>query len=124
MLSKKLNVMLMQQFLYLIPALPLLGFLVLSIAGRSLSKRMIATVGAGTVGISAILVIIAGLNFIQNTPADAAYTQNLWQWIRTETFSCSISFRLDALSLVFAFIITFVGALIHVYSTAFMREDR
>src|SRR5205085_11135983 len=53
-----------------------------------------------------------------------AYTQTFWQWMQTENFSCSVSLRLNALSLVFVFIITFVGALIHIYSTAFMREDR
>ena len=41
-----------------------------------------------------------------------------------QSFSCSMSLRLDALSLVFVFIITFVGSLIHIYSIAFMQQDR
>lgn len=114
----------MQQLLFLIPTLPLLGFLVLSLAGRHLPKGVIAIIGAGTVTLAAILVIVMGIQFLQAAPPENAYTQTLWQWIKTETFSCSISFRLDALSLVFVFIITFVGALIHIYSTAFMHEDR
>ena len=44
--------------------------------------------------------------------------------MKTENLSVSISLRVDALSLVFVFIITFVGALIHIYSAAFMRHDR
>jgi NADH-quinone oxidoreductase subunit L len=112
----------MQQYLFLIPALPLLGFLILSIAGRQLSKTAIAIVGAGTVSIAALLTIIIGSQFLQ-TP-NTAYAQTLYNWINTENFSCAIRLRLDALSLVFTFIITFVGALIHIYSTEFMHEDR
>lgn len=113
----------MQQFIYLIPGLPLLGFLVLSLAGRHLSKRSIACIGAGSIIAAAAIVIVLGIQFLQSPPPNGAYTKTLWQWIRTQTFSCSFSLRLDALSLVFVFVITFVGALIHIYSTAFMRHD-
>src|SRR3954467_10751689 len=114
----------MQQILFLVPTLPLLGFLALSLAGRRLSKAIIAVIGAGSVSLAAILTIVIGIQFLLAAPAGNAYTQTMWQWIRTENFSCSFSFRLDALSLVFTFVITFVGALIHIYSTAFMHEDR
>lgn len=114
----------MNQLLTWIPALPLIGFLILSLAGRHLPRPIIAWIGAGVVSAAAILTILLGIQFLQAPPPAGAYTQTLWQWMRTETFSCSVSFRLDALSLVFVFIITFVGALIHIYSTAFMRHDR
>src|SRR3954468_1138685 len=114
----------MNNLLELIPALPLAGFLVLSLAGRHLPKTIIALIGAGTVSAAAIIAILLGIQFLQIPPANDAYTQTLWQWVQTENFSCSVSLRLDALSSVFVFIITFVGALIHIYSTAFMRHDR
>jgi len=114
----------MNNLLALIPALPLAGFLVLSLLGRRLPKTIIAFIGAGTVSAAAIICILMGIQFLQTPPVGNAYTQTLWQWIRTENFSSSISLRVDALSLVFLFIITFVGALIHIYSTAFMRHDR
>ena len=114
----------LNNLLALIPALPLTGFLVLSLAGRRLPKTIIALIGAGTVCIAAIVTIVIGIRFLQDPPVDNAYTQTLWQWISTQNFSCSVSLRVDALSLIFVFIITFVGALIHIYSTAFMRHDR
>jgi NADH-quinone oxidoreductase subunit L len=114
----------MNNFLALIPALPLTGFLVLSLAGRRLPKTIIALIGAGTISAAAIIAIFMGIQFLQTPPVDNAYIQTLWQWMQTKNFSCFISFRVDALSLVFVFIITFVGALIHIYSTAFMRQDR
>ncbi|WP_276502123.1 NADH-quinone oxidoreductase subunit L [Terrimonas pollutisoli] len=114
----------MNNLLALIPALPLAGFLVLALAGRALHKNAIAWIGAGSVSIAAIIAMIAGVEFLQTPPDGGAYTQTLWQWMSTENLSIAISLRLDALSLVFVFIITFVGALIHIYSTAFMRSDR
>src|SRR3954451_2445640 len=114
----------MNNLLALIPALPLAGFLVLSLAGRRLPKTIIALIGAGTITVAAIIAIVLGIQFLQEPPAGDAYTQTLWQWMQTANFSCSVSLRIDALSLVFVFIITFVGALIHIYSTAFMRHDR
>jgi NADH-quinone oxidoreductase subunit L len=114
----------MNNLIALIPALPLLGFFVLFVAGRRLPKTAIAWVGAGTVCAAAILVLLLGIQFLQSTPPSGAYTQTLWQWLSTGNFSCAIQFRVDALSLVFVFVITFVGALIHLYSVAFMKEDR
>ncbi|HEY1112551.1 MAG TPA: NADH-quinone oxidoreductase subunit L [Chitinophagaceae bacterium] len=114
----------MDNLLALIPGLPLAGFLVLSLAGRRLSRNTIAWTGAGSVSAAAVLAMVLGFGFLQGPPDGGAYTQTLWQWINTGSFSAAINFRVDALALVFVFIITFVGALIHIYSTAFMREDR
>src|SRR5688572_27852282 len=114
----------MNNLLALIPALPLAGFLMLSLAGKGLSKNAIAFIGAGSVSAAAVIAIMLGVQFIQTPPAGEAYAQTLWHWMSTENFSVSVSLRIDALSMVFVFIITFVGALIHIYSTAVMRHDR
>lgn len=114
----------MQQYLYLIPALPLLGFLILSIAGRYLSRNFIAGIGAGSISLAAILALITSAGFIQSPPSSGAYTQLLWHWFLTGGLAADISLRMDALSLVFICIITLIGALIHIYAAAFMREDR
>src|SRR5215217_1094111 len=114
----------MNELLALIPAFPLMGFLILSFAGRRLPRKVIAWIGAGSVSISAVIAIVLAIQYIQTPPADNAYVQTLWQWMHTENFSYFIRFRLDALSVIFVCIITFVGALIHIYSTAFMQHDR
>jgi NADH-quinone oxidoreductase subunit L len=113
----------MTNYLFLIPALPLLGFLLLAFAGRRMSKNAIAITGAGSVCIAALITIVLGVQFLQ-APANVVYQQTLWQWMSVGTFNSSFGLKIDALSLVFVFIITFVGALIHIYSTAFMRSDR
>src|SRR5690349_9372326 len=100
----------MNQLLPYIPAFPLLGFLILSLFGRKMSKTSIAVVGAGTVCLSAIITIILGISFLQTPPTGGTYDQLLWSWFSIGNLSVDIGLRVDALTLVFIFIITFVGA--------------
>lgn len=102
--------------------LPLLGFITLAIVGKRLSKNTIASIGVGSVGIAAILTIVLGIDYINHPTIDG--TVAFWSWFKVDTLSPSISFTLDALSLIFIFVITFVGFLIHLYSASFMREDK
>lgn len=107
--------------LWLIPALPLIGSFILIMAGSRLPKRMVPIVGAGSVGLAALVTIIIGFNFISSgsTSVDVL----AWQWMDVAGFSPAVAFHLDALSLVFIFVITFVGFLIHIYSAEFMVDD-
>ncbi|HJZ40554.1 MAG TPA: NADH-quinone oxidoreductase subunit L [Bacteroidales bacterium] len=109
--------------LALIPIMPLLGFLILACCGSRMSKQMIAFTGAVSVGISVLITLITGLAFLVTPPAGNVVVVNLWQWFSTGGLALSIVFRLDALSLVFIFVITFIGFLIHVYSIDFMAGD-
>jgi len=114
----------MLECLWLIPALPFAGFLVLSLAGRRLSHRAIALVGAGSIGLSAAVAGMVALGFIAAPPRGHAFTQTLWIWLDTAQFRPAVAFYLDPLSLVMILVVTFVGFLIHLYSTEFMiREE-
>lgn len=114
----------MDKYLWLIPALPLGGFLILALAGKQLSRSSVALVGAGSICLSALVTFVVGGAFLAGLPANAVYTQTLWTWFEVGAFSAKITLSLDVLSLVFVFVITFIGALIHIYSTAFMEADR
>lgn len=114
----------MDKYLWLIPALPLVGFLILALAGNHLTRRSVAMVGAGSICLSALVTFAVGGAFLSGTPENAVYTQTLWTWFDVGAFNAKITLTLDVLSLVFVFVITFIGALIHIYSTAFMEADR
>jgi NADH-quinone oxidoreductase subunit L len=109
--------------LALIPILPLIGFLILSIFGGRLPKIVNALVGTGSVGLSALLTLILGISFLTSSPVGGVYSVTLWEWFSTGGLVANITFRLDALSLIFIFVITFVGFLIHIYSVEFMKDD-
>ena len=109
--------------LWIAPALPFAGFLILAFAGKRLPKSITALIGAGSVGLSALLTIIIGIAFISSPPAGYSFNQNLWTWFNVAGFNPEIAFHLDALTVVFMFVITFVGFLIHLYSIEFMKDE-
>jgi len=113
----------MKELLWLIPALPFTGALILVLTGGRLSRLWVSIVGAGSVGVAAIVTIVVGLDFLSGPTDLNFYRQVAWTWISISGFTIDFAFHLDALSLVFLFVITFVGFLIHVYSTEFMAED-
>ena len=51
----------MLELLGLIPALPLAGFVVLALAGRRLSRPAVAVFGAGSVGLSALVMVVVAI---------------------------------------------------------------
>ena len=113
----------MTTFIALIPAMPLLGFLVLALFGQKLTRKAAGLVGVFSVGISTLLTIIVGAGFLKSLPQVKSYSIVIWEWISAGNLKADISFTLDALSLVFCFVITFVGLLIHLYSIEFMKKD-
>ena len=113
----------MLDYLWLIPALPFAGFLILALFGSEMPRKGVAWIGSGSVGLSALLTIIAGTGFISGLPGNSFFNQKLWTWLSVQGFTTDITLHLDALSLVFIFVITFVGFLIHLYSTGFMKDE-
>lgn len=113
----------MFELLWLVPVLPLVGFFVLALWGSRMSKAGAAIVGCGSVGISALLVLWIGMNFLSGLTGQSVYSQTLWSWMSLPGFMANFTLRLDSLTLVFIFIVTFVGFLIHLYSVAYMDEE-
>ncbi len=113
----------MNDLLSLIPALPFAGFLVLALLGSRLSKTITALVGAGSVGLSAILTVLIGIRFVTAPPQNHAFTQTLWTWMQFDGYSPAISFYLDPLSLLMTLVVTIVGFLIHLYSAEHMLDE-
>ena len=113
----------MAALLWPIPVLPLAGFVVLAILGRTMPRRLVAMIGAGSVGVSAVLAVILAVHFLGSTPPDGAVTATFWTWFEAGGLKPAIALRLDALSLVFTLVVTFVGFFIHLYSTSFMAGD-
>lgn len=110
-------------FLWLIPALPLFSFLFLAILGSKMSKKAVGILGTVSVGLSALLTLWIGIAFLTSPPDGNFYQQTLWIWFDVGGLNPAIAFYLDPLSLIFSFVITFVGFLIHWYSMEFMETE-
>jgi NADH-quinone oxidoreductase subunit L len=113
-----------------IALLPLLGAVFNLVLGRYFSKATVHTVAIaavfGACVLSGILVFWA---LFQLGPTGTAYwksggfTQVAWHWLEIGSFKADLAFHLDTLSAVMILIITFVGTLIHIYSTGYMAHD-
>lgn len=111
------------EILWLVPFLPMLGFLILALFGKKIPRNLVPVIGAGVVGVSALITIILGIDFLNNAVPGAVIEQHLWTWFSIGNFHPEITLHLDALSLIFIFVITFVGFLIHLYSAEYMKDD-
>ena len=111
----------MLEYLWLVPALPLVGFFALFVTEGKLPDRLVAIIGAGSIGLAALVALGAGIEFVQS--GEAFYSQSLWTWMAVGDFTPSITLYLDPLSLVMTGVITGVGFLIHLYATGYMWKD-
>lgn len=113
----------MLSLLWLIPALPAAGFLVLLLLNGRLGRRAVGFVGAGSVGLAFVVAAVVTIDFVSGPPPGDAYGQVLWTWFDVAGLRPQIALYLDAMSLLFVLVITFVGFLIHLYSTEFMEQE-
>jgi NADH-quinone oxidoreductase subunit L len=108
------------QIVYLIPLLPLLGFLINGLGRNYLSKTGISLIGSGTILGSFILSIWVFLQVKGGNTFVAEY----FNFIAVDKLVIPFAFKIDPLSSLFLLIITGVGFLIHVYSASYMHEEK
>jgi NADH-quinone oxidoreductase subunit L len=110
-------------WLWLVPAIPFAGALILALFGSRMRGKAAGVVGTGTIAASAVISILITAAFIGSPPPGGAYEQKLWVWIAVGSFQPEIAFYLDALSVIMMLVVTCVSFLIHLYSTEFMEGD-
>ena len=106
--------------LWLIPVLPLAGFLLNGILGRRLSKTVINTIAIGSVLLSFawVLKTLAGLGDL-----NTAHTEQYFTWIQSGSLNIGFDFTVDRLTAVMLLVVTGIGSLIHIYSIGYMAHE-
>lgn len=105
---------------WLIPVLPLVGFLINGLGRNRLSRSVSGIIGSGVVLASFVLSLLVFLEVKKNGGQDV----HLFNFINITSLHIDFAFKMDALSSLFLLIITGVGFLIHVYSTAYMHDEK
>lgn len=108
---------------WIVPALPLLGFLLLAAFGRWLPRWLLACIGVGSVGAAALATTAIAIAFAVREPVGGAFVSELWTFLDVPPYRCRFVLYWDALSLIMALVVTWVAFLIHLYSVEFMRQD-
>jgi NADH-quinone oxidoreductase subunit L len=109
--------------LLLIPLLPFLGFLVNAGIGRRLSKPVSGAVACGAIGGAFVVSLLSVWRMLGLEGESRALVEQVFTWIASGDFTAAFTLRLDPLSSVMILVITGIGSLIHVYSTAYMHEE-
>jgi NADH-quinone oxidoreductase subunit L len=105
--------------LWLIPILPLLGFLINGLFGRRFSKGLVSAVAIGSVALS----FAWALRAILSLDLDHAHVEHYFTWIQSGAFRVNCDFSVDRLTAVMLMVVTGVGLLIHVYSIGYMAHE-
>jgi len=111
--------------LYLIPLLPLAGFVVNATFGRRLSKTVSAAVAVGAMALSFGWSAAAVWRLLHLEPVGGvrSISEVVYSWIVSGRLNIPFELRLDPLAAVMILVITGIGTLIHLYSTAYMHEE-
>jgi NADH-quinone oxidoreductase subunit L len=109
----------MKNLIFWIPLLPFIGFLINGLGRKYLSKGFVSIIGCGTVLGSFIISLLVFFNKVYS-----ATPLHYFDFFTVGTLKVPFAFQVDQLSTLFLLIITGVGFLIHVYSTAYMHEEK
>ncbi|MCC6712902.1 MAG: NADH-quinone oxidoreductase subunit L [Candidatus Dadabacteria bacterium] len=92
--------------------------------GEHTEKKIASLVGCGVVLASALISTSLFIELLSMEPGQRRIIQELFVWIPSGSFTVSFDFLFDTLSCIMALVITWIGFLIHVYSTGYMHDDR
>jgi NADH-quinone oxidoreductase subunit L len=105
----------------LVPLFPLIGFLINGFFGKKLSKGLSGAIAC--LAILASFILSVGIFMEARHLPSHSQIVNLFSWISAGSLDIPFEFVVDPLSTWFLLIITGIGFLIHVYSTAYMHDD-
>ena len=109
----------MNNLVFLVPLFPLIGFLINGLGRKSLAKPAIGVIGSASVLASFVVSILL---FLQ-VKSGGAIIVNYFNFINVASLKIPFAFQIDQLSSLFLLIITGIGFLIHLYSTAYMTDE-
>ena len=110
----------MENIVYSIILLPVLGFLINGLFGKHLPKVLVGTIATLVVFTSFILSVNLFLGF---TDHSAPVVVKAFEWFTIGGVQVNFGFQIDQLSLMMMMIITGIGSLIHLYSIGYMSHD-
>ena len=109
--------------LFLIPLVPFVGFLVNASLGRRVRKPAAGAIACGSMIASFAVSLWAVVQLVKLSPGARAFSQQVFTWITSGDLSIAFTLRLDPLAAVMILVVSGIGSLIHVYSTAYMHEE-
>ena len=111
-------------FVWVIPALPALGAVVLLLFGKRIGEPRAGYLATTTIAGAFVWSCVMFIALQQQPGAARHHVYNLWQWFSgAGSFSVHFGFLVDPLSVTMILFVTGIGALIHLYSISYMHGD-
>jgi NADH-quinone oxidoreductase subunit L len=115
---------------WLIPAIPAVSFLVILLFGKQLPRRAADLVGVPAVGASFLLACATAVAWINRSPVGEGeerlrpYVERGFTWWQGNGIKFQIGIHIDGLAVMMLFVVTLVSLLVHIFSVAYMHDDR
>ena len=108
---------------YLIPALPLAGFLVLVFFGRRIGEPGAGWLATSAIGGSFVATLVTFADLWSNPADERSITKTMFTWVAAGSLDVDAALLIDPLSITMCLFVTGVGTLIHLYSIGYMHGD-
>jgi NADH-quinone oxidoreductase subunit L len=102
-----------------IPALPLLGAVVVGLFGWALKDKLSHMVTSGSV----ILAALLSIHVFTQVMAGASFHGNFWVWMVSGDFQVPVGMLIDRLTAIMMITVTIVSACVHIYTIGYMHGD-
>ena len=113
----------MSEYLFLVPLLPFLGFLIIGLLLGRLPRPVVNLLACASVGLSFIVSLLLFFD-LKALPVDGRLIEQvLFTWIPSGSLHVNFGLMLDPLSAVMILVVTGVGFIIHVYSIGYMAHE-
>ena len=110
-------------YIWLVPAFPLFGSLVLFFFGKRIGEPLAGYFGSAMVGLSFLGSVVAFFALLDLPSEERAHVSTLFTWIPAGAFQVDVAAYVDPLAIAFLLFVTGVATLIHIYSIGYMHGD-
>jgi NADH-quinone oxidoreductase subunit L len=109
--------------IWLIPAFPLAGFLLIVLFGRRLGDPKSGYLAAAMVLASFVVAVGAYFDLLSMDEADRRHVETLFSWVPVDSLQVDMAFLADPLSITMTLFVTGIAFLIHLFAIGYMRGD-
>jgi NADH-quinone oxidoreductase subunit L len=109
--------------IWLLPALPLAGFVIILVAGRRLGDPLAGWLATATVTAAFACSVAAFFELLSRPEDRRTESSVIFTWLPVGGLKVDLGFLADPLSITMALFVTGVGALIHLYGIGYMKGD-
>jgi hypothetical protein len=109
---------------WLIPALPLAGFLLILLFGRRLGEPGAGYLATLMVGGSFAVTVGVLIDLLSKSPEERSHVETLFSWVPVGSLKVDLAFLADPLSITMCLFVTGISSLIHMYAVGYMHGDQ